>query len=342
MPTAKKPRGRPRKVAGPKMRSGAFKSKTKLGKTQKKEVKKITKSVVKSMAESKYFNTNPSLDQTNQASAWKNEDVQSEVGVFGYTTGLNRARIDNGNTITQTIYKYGVNTTSGAEVDMKSLDLNKVFTTNNSSPQRASYSVVGSSIRPNYNECQWLLNRVQGNVTANSDNGLIYKIRVIRAVPRAQKGTYQAIDPKVDLFLDQYNEPFGIATLNASGQNVFGQFECLLAKPNSRRYQIVADKVITFMPSNKSIVSGAFEVNEVHESTKKFKTKHKIGKEFFYENPNNTDAAQFGQYPDTGFKNEFILFHVIAVGNPTVDVDERVTPGLLNITARPVSTFKDM
>ncbi len=336
MPTRRKPTRRPR------VRRKTQSRKKPLTKKAVKQTRKIAKSVVLNMAESKYFNTNPSLDQTQAASAWVNSGVQSEVGVFGYTTGLNRARIDNGTTITQTIYKYGVNTLTGAEVEMKSLDLNKVFNENNSSPQRANMSVEGATIRPNYNECQWLLNRVQGNVTANSDNGLVYKVRMIRVVPRAKKGTYLSIDPKMDLFLDQYNEPFGINTTNVAGQNVFTQFECLLAKVNSRRYKVLADKFITLMPANKAIMSGVFTVNEVYDGLKKFKTKHNIGKEFFYEDPNNTDAAEFGQYPDTGFQNEFVLFHVIAVGHPETSADSRLTPGLLNITARPVSTFKDM
>ncbi len=335
------------KFSGPRMRSGAYYSKGKkrgrrpLSKAARSEVRKIAKKEDAKSTESKYFNTNPNLDQTASASAWRqSSEVQSEVAVYGYTTGLNRARIDNGDTVTQTIYKYGVNTATGAEVDMLSLDLNKCFASGNSLPTRSSQSVEGTQCRPHFNEVQWLLNRVQGDVTANKDNGLVYKVRMIRVSPNVKKGTYITIDPKMDLFLDQYNEHFGIQTVKSS-VNVFTQFECMLAKVNTRRYKVISDKMFTIKPSNLAILDSVYTVPVVNDGLKKIRTRHKIGKKFYYENPNDPDASKFNQYPTTGFKNEFILFHVVALGNPNVSVNDRVTPGLLNITARPVSTFKD-
>jgi len=309
-----------------------------LTKVEKKQTTTIAKKVVNSMLESKYFRTNPNIVAQNSVPAWKNGTTKSEVAVFAYTTGINRQLNSAGQ---EKSYRYGVNSVDGSEIAMTSLDLNKVFKESNSIPQRESYHVVGSSIRPSYNECQWLLNRVQGNVTANKDNGLEYKIRMIRAVPKALKGTFQPIDPKEDLFLNQYNQPFGIATLNSAGAQVFGEFEFHMAKTNSRRYRIISDKVLTMKPSNLAITGGTFDVNVVNESLRKIKTTHNIGKELFYEQPNVSDDNGHNQYPDTGFSNEFILFHVIATGNPNVTQAERITPGLLNISARPVSTFKD-
>lgn len=309
-----------------------------LTKVEQKETKSIAKKVVNSMLESKYFRTNATIAAQQGTPAWRNGTVNSEIAVFGYTTGINRS-INSGNQ--DKSYRYGVNSSDGSDIAMTSLDLNRVFVETNTSPQRASYSVVGSSVRPSYNECQWLLDRVQGNVTANADNGLDYKVRMIRVVPRALKGTFQSIDPKTDLFLDQYNEPFGIATTNTAGQNVFAEFEFHLAKTNTRRYRVISDKILTMKPSNKSIDAGTFNVNVVNESLRKIKTQHTIGKELFYEQPNVLDTDGFNQYPDTGFANEFILFHVIASGHPVVNHDDRITPGLLNISARPVSTFKD-
>lgn len=340
------------KKSGPRLASGAYYSKgkkrgrprkNKVGYVSRKSQVSTIKRVVKSMSESKYFHTNPALDQTPSASAWKTAAAESEVAVYGYTTGLNRARIDNGATVTQTIYKYGVRTVDGSveEVPILSLDLNKVFTKTNGTPQRANMAVDGTTIRPNYNEVRWLLDRVQGNVTGNSDNGLVYKVRMIRVMPKPRKGTYIQIDPKTDLFLDQYNEHFGIQT-DKDGVQSFNRFTCMLAKVNNRRYTVIADKMFTIKPSNLAIIDTAITVPEVNDGTRMLKTHHKIGKKFFYENPENKEENEFGQYPTTGFRNEFILFHVIALGNPNVAANDRVTPGLLNITARPVSTFKDM
>lgn len=309
-----------------------------LTKVEKKETKQIATKVVNSQLESKYFNTNPNIARENGVPAWRNGTINSEIAVFAYTTGINR-QVNSANQ--QQSYKYGVNSVNGSDIAMESLDLNKVFMETNSASQRSSYSVVGSSIKPSYNECQWMLSRVQGNVSANEENGLVYKIRVIRACPRALKGTFQSIDPRNDLFLDQYNEPFGIASTNSAGQNVFGEFEFHLAKTNSRRYKVISDKMLTMKPSNLSLEDGTFNVNVVNESLRKFKTQHKIGKELFYEAPNVDDGTGHNQYPDTGFENEFVLFHVITSGNPETNTDQRGTPGLLNITARPVSTFKD-
>ncbi len=308
-----------------------------LNKTEVKQTRIIAKKVVNQLIESKYFATNATIARENGVPAWRNGSINSEVAVFGYTTGFRKNFNSEG---ADANANYGVNALDGSAIAMRSLDMNRVFTTSNASPQRASYSVVGSSLRPAYNECQWLIDRAQGNVSANEDNGLNYTIRMIRVVPRALKGSFQPIDPKQDLFLDQYNEPFGISTVNASGQNVFGEYEFHMAKVNSRRYSVKADKFMTIAPTNLSQVDSLFNVNVVNPAQRKFKTTHHLGKEFFYEKPNDTSDFT-NTYPDTGFDNEYIMFHVIATGNPETSTDNRITPGLLHISARPVSTFKD-
>lgn len=313
------------------------KKKSGLNKTEVKQTRIIAKKVVNQLIESKYFNTNPNIARENGVPAWRNGGVNSEVAVFGYTTGFRKSTNSSG---TEGDVTYGVNSVDGTVISMRSLDMNKVFTTSTSAAQRASYSVVGSSLRPAYNECQWLIDRAQGNVSANEDNGLNYTIRMIRVCPRALKGSFQSIDPKNDLFLDQYNEPFGISTINNSGQNVFGEYEFHMAKVNTRRYSVKADKFMTIAPTNLSQVDSLFNVNVVNPAQRKFKTSHNLGKELFYQSPNDTSDFR-NTYPDTGFDNEYIMFHVIATGNPETNTDNRITPGLLHISARPVSTFKD-
>lgn len=316
------------------------KKKTGLNKTEVKQVRTIAKKQVNSMAESKYFQTNALIAELTASPAWRNGTVNSEVGVFGFTTGTQRSTNSDG---TLALSYYGVDSVTGSSSMMGSLDLNKVFTDNNTAPQRASYAVVGSSIRPAYNECQWLLNRVQANVTTDEQKALPYKVRIIRASPRSLKGSFQEINPRNDLFLDQYNEPFGINTTNAAGQNVFGQYEFHMAKPNSRRYKIISDKTMTILPTGavSNLSTDDVQITDVNNGMRKFKTSHNIGKELFYSAPND-NSTTLNQYPDTGFTPEFVLFHVIAIGNAESNTNNRGTADLLKLSARPVSTFKDM
>lgn len=315
-----------------------------LTKLEKQQTKTIAKKEVSKAIESKYFETNPEIFEQVAVPAWRNNNVNSEVGVYGYTTGLQ----NNSNTSipNQTnSYRYGANSVNGDAIPMTSLDLNRVFTDANTIPQRASYSVEGSSLRPSYNECQWLIDRKQGVVTSDKEKGLPYKVRMIRVVPRALKGSAQQIDPRFDLFLDQYNEPFGIRSTNSAGQNVFGSYAFHMAKTNSRRYRVIADKTVTLLPTGAvtDLNTNVVNLNDVNNGFRKIKTKHNIGKELFFQSPNvvvsPTDANN--QYPDTGFTPEFVLFHVIALGNPETNQDDRGTADLIKISARPISTFKD-
>jgi hypothetical protein len=122
----------------------------------------------------------------------------------------------------------------------------------------------------------------------------------------------------------------------------------MLAKPNTRKYIVVEDKMLTMGPAgnftNLGINNGhiepyQFQVGE-NSGCKTMTLKHNIGKEFYYALPEGGSSND--QYPDDGFTPEFILFHVFAQGNPEDTLALRKTPDLLRITCRPVSTFKDI
>lgn len=310
-----------------------------LSKKQELQTRRIAKNVVMAMSESKYFRTNPLIFDQSFVPAWGDGTTNSQIGVFGFITGSTRNFTSGDH---QTDYIYGKSAVGGNNVDMTSLDLNRVFSDQNSSPQRASYSVIGSSCRPAYAECTWTLDRKQGNVTSDPEDGLLYKIRMIRARPRQLKASSQQCDPRRDMFLDQYNEPFGIATVNDAGANVFGPFEFNMAKANSRRYEIIEDKTFNMGNAGNHFVYNTTGSNQVTDGFsscfKKFKTKHSIGEELFYEDPNNL-ASENNSYPDAGFEPEFVLFHVLAIGNPET---EPTTADLIRLSARPLSTFKDL
>ena len=321
-------------------------SKKGLTKKEKTQTRQIAKSVVNKMAESKYFNVSREIGEMEFNSAWwTSATVQSEIAVLGFTTGFEKAIDAAGSTVS---YKYGVNSLNGNAKNMESLELNRVFDSAQGSPLDQN-SVEGNTIRPAYAETHWLLNRLAGNTEQFSDiaNGLKYTIRMIRCKPRPVKGSFNKVKPEADLFLDQSNHEFGISTIS-SGTRVFNSFELMLAKANSRKYQILEDTTFTMGPAGNYVDVGlgageiAYDVkNPESSSCKVLKRTHKIGKELYYTAPNDTSTTQ-NQYPQDGFTPEFVLFHVWASGNPQTAITARTTPSLLRVSCRPLSTFKDM
>lgn len=296
------------------------------------------------MAESKYFNVNGALGELPFNAAWRTTTgIQSEVAVLGYTTGFEKA-LNKDETVGA--YKYGVNPTSGAGLNMESLELNRIFHAGSGVPDD-QFQIEGKSVRPAYTETQWLLNRLAGNTNTLSQvqNGLIYKVRMIRVKPRVVKGSHQQMDPQNDLFLKSNNDEFGINSTIGTAY-IFNAYEFMMAKVNSRKYRVLEDTMFTMGPAGNysqiaypSIEPFQVQVGE-SSSLKTFKRKHNIGKELYYENPNGTSDRD--QYPDDGFSPEFVLFHVWAQGNPNEEFALRTTPDLLRLSCRPVSTFKDI
>lgn len=144
-------------------------------------------------------------------------------------------------------YKYGVDDIGSAK-GMNSLELNRVFLSNATVPQAASYVIEGSMLRPSYCETKWLLNRIAGNTTSVLDNGLPYRVRMLRLRPKALKGSFQRVDPKVDAFLDQFNQEFGIQSVDSAGAPRMDEFQINLAKANSRKYTVLEDTQMIVNP----------------------------------------------------------------------------------------------
>jgi len=311
-----------------------------LTKTAKKEVTKIAKKAVRSEAESKYFNVNGGILNYAPVVANQVNGVNSEVGMWGFTTGVRR-------NAENTVYKWGQDPANGNQTNMTSLNLNYLFRDTTLPASRQQYSLEGQSCRPSYNEVQWLLERPQANTISDPTKGVPYKIRMIRLVPRALKASYQSINPNTDCFLDNLNEAFGPASLSDSGTAIFNLREFHLAKVNTRRYRVLADTTFSMLPS--STRTDTFDPQDLDSSTasiigqpnvsgcKILKTKHNIGKELHWTDPNSTQSA-FDQYPETGFEPEFVLFMVGAIGG----IGAGSLADNIKISARPVSTFKDI
>jgi len=310
-----------------------------LTKTEKTQVKTIAKRAVNTMIESKYFNVNPVAYQA-PAPIWQFANVNSEIGCWGFTTGVRR-NADSGNT-----YKLGVDPTNGTQVSMTSLGMNTVFRSNNSVESRQQYALEGLSCRPAYNEVQWLLERPQANTQSDATKAVPYQVRMIRLKPKVIKASYQVILPSNDCFLNALNEPFGPASLGTGGAPAMTRQDFYLAKINSRRYNVIADTKFTMLPSsitttvlNDPGTPGVSNLVSQPSSSgcKIIKTKHSMGKEFHYLNPDAGSGSGGLQEPSAGFEPEFILFFVSAVGG----VPAGTLTDNIRLSARPVSTFKD-
>lgn len=313
-----------------------------LTKTEKKQVSTIAKKAVTSMAESKYFNVREVVPEVVN-SAWKISTDYSDVGVWGYTTGYNR-QTNPGDE--QEVMKYGVSTVDGSEISMTNLRMNRIFKSDESNEVLRAFAIEGQTLRPAFNECQWFLNHVAQSTDQDAAKGLQYRLRCVRVTPRVIKGSFQDIDPERDLFLNQYNQAFGIASTNAAGTTAnFTREQFHLAKVNSRKYKVHQDKFYTVAPANTYHEAGdgtgnsSLAIGTISAGCMTMTTKHNIGKELFYPIPNREDSNEM--YPTSGFIPEFILWHVIALGDNGTASAARATPLGMTIAPRPVSTFKD-
>jgi hypothetical protein len=334
-------------------RTSSSNTKKGLTKTEKSQVKTIAKKAVNSMAETKYFNTNAGIARFVPNPIWRYADpvsqttYNSDITCFGFTTGLPRNTNSNGD---QVVFKYGQNRSTAQEIEMGDLALNQIFSDQDSIPQRAQYAIEGVTIRPSFNEVQWVLERpVLSPTELNYQSATILHCRIVRVVPRSIKGSFgpSKLDPKNDLFLDQLNEPFGVATRNNVGKPVFGQYEFNMAKVNSRRYKVISDKTLAMGPSLLTadlFGEGLYYSNNPDKTAfKKFTTKHNLGKELYYPTPNEAGTGSFfPQRPETGFTNEMILYHFCNIGTQENDPKDRQLSNNVVLTARPVSTFKDI
>lgn len=315
--------------------------------TTKKEVKTIAKAAVLKMAENKYFNTNSTINAEQVNAAWRVSTLNSDIGVWGYSTGYNR-QSNPGNE--NEAIRYGVSTADGSDITITNLKMNQVFLRDDTNETLRAFVIEGQHIRPGYNECKWFLNHLSVNTSADETKGLNYRVRCIRVRPKAIKGSYQDIDPQNDLFLDQYNQPFGIASLNAAGTDaLFTREQFHLAKSNSRRYSVLQDSFYTIAPANTynpiplndGAGSTVLSVGTISSGCATMTTKHNIGKQLFYPKA-ETGTETLDAYPDTGFVPEYIFWHVIALGDGEVTQANRGTPLGMTISARPVSCFKDI
>lgn len=307
------------------------------------------KAINKSL-ESKYFDVNTGVQDELFHEAWYvNSTNRSDIGVQGYQTGYNREIANN------EIRMYGVDAASGDTQPITNLKMNRIFQNNETDLALKAFMMEGQKLRPSYAETKWLLQANCVDVSSDCTLACPYRVRMIRVRPNLQKTSYQQVNPEQDLFLDNYGQPFGIQSTNASGSYMFDRLNFHTAKVNSgkeRTYTLIADKTFTIMPpstfakvaakGNSADQSDAVGTNSggcIREIHCNHRIADKKGGTLTYFNAQDTSTGVNG-YPDEGFSNEFILFHTIRLGNPGPS-GSRVIPGSLTVSCRPVSTFKD-
>lgn len=290
----------------------------------KKEVKSIAKQVFNKNVESKYFKTSSADSMT--------EIIPSQIQTLsnmtcqGFCTG-NRVNVQTGGN-----WLYGT-------AQMKTLNLNRLYISTDGAPVD-QFVLEGLYCNPSFAQSRFIVERMENDFSAASSpaaRALPYYVRILRIMPRTQLTSKQGVDPTLDAFLDTNGIASGISTTN------FSKLQLMTLKPNTRKYKVIQDiKYIENSPltyNDLDIGDGAVQVRPTgHPGLRTFNFRHDLGKKLYYNNPDPTTPAN--TYPDSGFNNEFILFHFQTIGDSSTFATRSTAKGV-RISANAVSSFKD-
>lgn len=338
------------KLSGPRMRGGSYYSKgkargrprkstkTKTAVTRRpapKMIKSIVKKQVMSMAETKYFNTSR-LSTLTRLSTFSSRSLATAIDVRAFAVG------DGSNPVAgqADVVDYGFVAGQGAP-DVVPLNMVRAFGNANSAISLRKNSIEGAYVSPSTCKSEWIIEFPQ--ITTTSDLGNVAEanpmyMRVIRVVPRMKKYSKVEIDPKTDLFVDQYGEAIGVNSA------VFNQLELQMLKVNARKYQVIQDYQKLLVPSSTSsafaIADGNVQITNLSRYGNQCKLvfNHKQPKKLYYDDVDNDGVVNDGAQPQAGQNNELIFFHFTTIGsrgnvNASNDIE---------ITCKTVSTFKDI
>jgi len=321
---------------GPKMRNGRYRSKRKLkivkklskprgglNKTELKQTREIAKKVMNSTAESKYFDvrTIDQLSGTNGAGIVPTPArlTYTQLYVQGFAVGENTA---------------GNGTLSYGQNLIESIEHGRIQPEGNSDNQNLEGQYAMPSLSITTFDVQRIVNT--SDITLELARQQVpFMVRVLRLVPRPQKGSAQDVDPQSDAFLTESNQETGVSSTD------FQHYQLLMLKANSKKYQVKQDfRFVLSPPLTTTEVSlqgnagsTSYQVGNISTNQHRQMTfKHDIGKKLFYENPKTRSN------PTDGFKNEYILFHIIPMGTEN---DSAILPTTVRLAAKAVSTFKD-
>lgn len=310
-------RGRPKGSKNkPKPKSG-------LNKVEAKQVAQIAKKTVLTNSESKYFNSTPLGSLKRLLPYASRAGANTSVRGFAVGTGVLGG--------TPNEIMYGVNNAATVAID----DLNMCRLFNNLAADPYKQNVLeGSYCAPSMCKTEWTLTYPYINTTSNEIGATPVYVRMIRVKPRKVKYSDVSIQPRTDLFLDQYGASTGIS------QSSFNDMELQHYKVNKRKYEVIQDVSRYLLPTmtvaTLQIADGNTLSTDIENKRNewKFTLNHKQPSKLYYE-----DAQATGVQPKAGQSAEMIFFHFCNIGingAATQNGDE------IRITCKPCSTFKDI
>lgn len=327
---------------GPKMQKGNFYSKKRfkvvkkgpkkvyttrkglMSKTAIQQTRKIAKQVLLNNAESKYFDvkTISQLSGIGQAGILPTPArlTYPQMYVLGFASGENTV---------------GGNALSYGQTNIVSINHGRIHAAGNAQGQE----IEGQYVSPMLSSSMFDIQRVVFNSDLSNElarNSMPFLVRVLRLCPRPAKGSNQAVDPERDAFLTAANQEIGVSDLT------FQHYDLLMNKPNTKKYMVKQDFRFLLEPpvtstevagSGSPAVASYAAANISTRCHKQMTFRHDIGKKLFYENPLQRST------PTDGFKNEYVLIHIVPTGAENVGT---ILPSTCRVAVKAVGTFKDL
>lgn len=326
------------KLSGPRLRTGGYYSKGKkrgrpkgratgrgLTKVETKQVKTIAKQAVKATAESKYFNVT-NMNQFVNMSPNAPSTVTSAYSVLGFAVSTGAL----GGTQGRVQYGY----LSGAYQEVHAMNMTRLFNSSDGTVLEQN-ALEGSYCAPALSKSEWYFNYPSTRTESTDTEGYPIMIRFIRVKPKNLKYASVAIQPREDLFLDQYNKATGVA-----GAGVFTEIDAQMLVLNRRKYTVIEDTKKILYPTtiiNTARVSTGDTVT--HFTDRPYEWRHTCNhaqpKKLYYENA-SIDA---GEQPKAGQSNELVFVHYIALGQAGSVL---MNANNIKLNVKCCGTFKDI
>lgn len=299
-----------------------------LSKVEKKQVS----AMVNKKAETKYFQ--PEYNLIGQSLKYQSSTAANqEIMVRAFTVGPGGLAIQN--------ETYGYESTGGSARSITPIHMARTFDASLTGSPAESYGANvpdGKYVNPSLCKCTWRLHRSKVD-TSDAEQERVaapYIVRFIHVRPRQSKYSDTTLQPRTDLFMNNYGVAFGIDSASNNYQQNFGLFELETSKVNTRKYIVVKDvqcqlgaPTITTQLDTDLITT----INNM-SSEKMFTTLHKQPTKLYYDGVYNTEDTR---EPIAGQANDMIFIHVGILGTTTKSL-----PAALKIDCKPISTFRDI
>lgn len=230
---------------------------------------------------------------------------------------------------------------------------------NSSSAPSAQANILdGKQCKPSLAQVGWQINRnyveqpptSASGIDPHSVQGLPVRCRITRVTPKLAAGVTTQIEPDVDLFRDQFGEPY------SAKSTTFTYSDAEYAQINTQVYTVISDEKFTLhaplaaMPGDSS--TGGWKPTTLTfpnaPCSKRLVTNHQLtekrGGTVQYQNPDNAATTN----ATTGMRREYIFMHFWfacadhgtqpALGGAGIVPDQDT----IKIHFRPESRFKDV